>query len=57
MPKQPESDYPVSFDLDFVTGQVTRTGEKIQRKASDMQSAFYDRQALQEAILGGDLLI
>jgi len=57
MPKQPESDYPVSFDLDFVTGQVTRTGEKIQRKASDMQSAFYDRQALQEAILGGDPLI
>jgi len=52
-----ENDYPISFDLDFLSGQVTHLDDILQRRASDMQSAFYDQQALQEAILGGDPLI
>ncbi len=57
MTRLPENDYPTSFDLDFLTGQGTHLDNKLQRRASDMQSAFYDQQALQEAILGGDPLI
>lgn len=57
MTRLPENDYPTSFDLDFLTGQGTHLDNKLQRRASDMQSAFYDQQALQEAIQGGDPLI
>jgi glucose-6-phosphate isomerase len=57
MPKQPESDYPISLDLDFLTGQVSGPAEIIQRRASDMLSTFYDRQAIQEAIQAGNPLI
>lgn len=57
MSKLPENDYPTSFDLDFITGQVTRFDERLQRRVSDMGSAFYDLPALQQAIQGGDPLI
>jgi glucose-6-phosphate isomerase len=57
MTKQPESDYPVSFDLDFMTGLVTKYAEKVQRRASDMESMFYDRQAARQMIEAGDPLI
>jgi glucose-6-phosphate isomerase len=57
MHKYPESDFPISFDLDFLTGQVSRFGERVQRRVSDMRSMFYDRQAARAAIAAGDPLI
>jgi glucose-6-phosphate isomerase, archaeal len=57
MSKYPECDYPFSFDLDFSSGKVSRFGERTRRKASDMQSMFYDKKAVQEAIQTDDPLI
>jgi glucose-6-phosphate isomerase, archaeal len=53
----PDYDYPVSFDLDFVTGLVSQYGERVHRHANDMQAMFYDTQAVQGAIVNGDPLI
>ena len=50
-------DYPISFNLDFVTGMVTQYGECVQRRASDMKSMFYNQLAIQKAIDEGDPLI
>lgn len=57
MSKLPDCDYPVSFDLDFVTGVATKYAERVQRRASDMQAMFYDKEAVRQAIAGGDPLI
>jgi glucose-6-phosphate isomerase len=57
MARLPASDYPVSFDLDFVTGLVSHDAERVQRRASDMQAMFYDQPAVRQAIAGGDPLI
>jgi glucose-6-phosphate isomerase len=57
MSKLPACDYPVSFDLDFITGLVTQFAECVQRRASDMQAMFYDKPAVQAAIANGDPLI
>jgi glucose-6-phosphate isomerase len=57
MSQLPISDYPISFDLDFITGLVTQYAECVQRRASDMQFMFYNRQAAQDAIAYGDPLV
>jgi glucose-6-phosphate isomerase len=57
MSKLPDCDYPVSFDLDLVTGLVTQYAERVQRRASDMRTMFYDKEAVQQAIADGDPLI
>lgn len=57
MTSLPDNDFPISFNLDFITGQVTQYAERVQRRVSDMLSIFYDQQAVQAAIAAGDPLI
>ena len=52
-----DCDYPFSFDLDFLTGEVSRSAERVQRHLSDMQSLFYDKLAVQQSLSASDPLI
>jgi oxalate decarboxylase/phosphoglucose isomerase-like protein (cupin superfamily) len=58
MPILPPCDYPASLELDLLSGLVSPYTECVQRRASDLQAMFYDKQAVQQAISsGGDPLI
>jgi glucose-6-phosphate isomerase, archaeal len=52
-----ECDYPLSLDLDLMTGMISPGGALVQRRVSDMKGIFYDRRASDEAIAQGDPLV
>lgn len=57
MPTLPENDFPISFDLDFINGLVSRSTEKIQRRVTDMQMMFFDKSAIQMAVHAGNPIV